>query len=179
MGTILVVFLLTICFLFVMTNLEYYRESNLLELSNRNTSVYIESSANNTSSYSKYVTVTISGEINNPGKYKLDNGLMLEDLLYLAGGLKEEADQDAYYLYYVLQDGDSVYIPKTNGGNKISINTANAETLDILPGIGLSIAKAIIEYRTINGEFYLLEDLKNVSGIGDSLFDKIKDFIKL
>lgn len=179
MGTILIVFLLTICFLFVMSNLEYYRESNLLELSNRNTLIYTTSIELETSSYSKYIYVTVSGEVNKPGKYKLENGDMIEDLIKLCGGLKDEADEEAFYLYYILQDGDSVYIPKSNGGNKISINTADVKTLDILPGVGESIAKAIIEYREINGEFYLLEDLKNVSGIGDSMFDKIKDFIRL
>lgn len=63
--------------------------------------------------------------------------------------------------------------------NKTSINTANIEQLDQLPGIGLSKAQDIIDYRTNNGYFKAIEDIKNVSGIGDAIFDKIKDLIKI
>ena len=57
------------------------------------------------------------------------------------------------------------------------INTATDSELDSLPGIGLSKAKDIINYRNNNGNFKTIEDIKNVSGIGDSLFEKIKDLI--
>lgn len=62
---------------------------------------------------------------------------------------------------------------------KISLNSATVEQLDSLPGIGLSKAKDIINYREQNGPFEKIEDLKNVSGIGDALFAKIKDYITL
>ena len=91
-----------------------------------------------------------------------------------------KCNYDAFDLYYFLKSTDtSIYIAPSNGGNKISINTANEETLQILPNIGESTAKKIIEYRTQNGEFLLLEHIKNVSGIGNSTFDKIKDYIRL
>ena len=60
---------------------------------------------------------------------------------------------------------------------KININTATLEQLTALPGVGESKAKSIIEYRNTNGNFNSIEDIKNVTGIGDSLFDKIKDYI--
>jgi competence protein ComEA len=60
---------------------------------------------------------------------------------------------------------------------KISINTATKEELTSLSGIGESKAEAIIKYREENGQFETIEDIKNVSGIGDSAFEKIKDFI--
>ena len=63
--------------------------------------------------------------------------------------------------------------------NKISINTATKEELMTISGIGESKAKQIIEYRTSNGLFQSIEDIKNVSGIGDSLFAKIKDYITI
>lgn len=63
--------------------------------------------------------------------------------------------------------------------NKVSINTATIEELVQIDGIGEARAKAIIEYREANGNFEKLEDIKNVSGIGDSLFDKIKESITL
>ena len=63
--------------------------------------------------------------------------------------------------------------------NKISINTATVNELMTLNGIGESKAKAIIKYREENGPFEKIEDIKNVSGIGDSAYEKIKDYIKL
>ena len=60
---------------------------------------------------------------------------------------------------------------------KISINNAAKELLQTLPGIGESKAKDIIDYREQNGPFASIEELKNVSGIGESLFAKIKDHI--
>ena len=67
----------------------------------------------------------------------------------------------------------------SNSFNKISINTATSEQLQTLPGIGTSKAEAIINYRTEFGNFTNIEDIKNVSGIGDSLFEKIKDNITI
>ena len=63
--------------------------------------------------------------------------------------------------------------------NKISINTASLEELQTLPGIGESKAKAIIEYRKPNGGFKEIEEIKNISGIGDSTFEKFKEYITL
>lgn len=61
--------------------------------------------------------------------------------------------------------------------NKININTAALDELETLPGVGETKARAIIEYRSENGKFEKIEDIKNVSGIGDALFEKIKDYI--
>jgi competence protein ComEA len=64
-------------------------------------------------------------------------------------------------------------------GEKININTATAEELDRLPGIGPTKAKAIIDYRNQNGDFKTLEDIQKVKGIKTAEFSKLKDFIKL
>lgn len=63
--------------------------------------------------------------------------------------------------------------------NQISINYANADEIEKLPGIGPSLAQRIVEYRTKNGRFKEPGELKKVKGIGDKLFDKIQPFIKL
>jgi len=60
---------------------------------------------------------------------------------------------------------------------KVKITTATAEELDTLPGIGPAIAQRIIEYRQANGTFQSIEEIKNVSGIGDKLFERLKDLI--
>ena len=62
---------------------------------------------------------------------------------------------------------------------KINLNTASAEELDELPGVGPVLAGRIIDYREQNGGFQSLEQLKNVSGIGEAVFEKLKDFISL
>lgn len=70
---------------------------------------------------------------------------------------------------------------KTNNNNNklVSINTATVEELQKIQGVGESKAKAIVEYRNTNGNFNSIEDIKNVSGIGDSLFEKIKNSITI
>ena len=66
---------------------------------------------------------------------------------------------------------------ETSTSDKVNINKASKEELMKLNGLGESKADAIITYRTNNGDFKTIEDIKNVSGIGEALFDKIKDFI--
>ncbi len=64
---------------------------------------------------------------------------------------------------------------KTNG--KVNLNTASKEELETLNGIGSSKAESIIQYRSTCGAFRTIEDIKNISGIGDALYAKIKDYI--
>ena len=74
---------------------------------------------------------------------------------------------------------DACITESTNTSSKVSINNATLEQLQTLPGIGASKAQDIINYRTEHGQFQSIEDLKNISGIGDSVFAKIKDYITL
>ena len=76
-------------------------------------------------------------------------------------------------------DKEDVNVEKENLNNKISINSASIEELMKLPGVGESKAKSIVEYRNNNGEFEKIEDLLNVSGIGEKLFEDIKEHITL
>ena len=125
-------------------------------------------------------TVSITGAVNNPGSYTVSKGDKLSYLISLAGGLKEEADERAYNLNVVLENGGTYYIAyESNSNDKVSINSATIASLDTLPGIGSVIANRIVSYRNTNGPFATLEDLKNVNGIGDSLFEQIKDLICL
>ena len=180
MKVIITVLIITICYLFLMTKLEYYRESNLISLTSP--SQIENSSSSSTSKHSssidERIEVDITGEVSKPGKYKVFIGDDLFSLVEKAGGLTEFADQESIDFYYGLTEFDlKIYIPKDNGGNKISINTADLETLQILPGIGESTALKIIDYRNTNGDFILIDHIKRVNGIGDSVFNKIKDFI--
>ena len=142
------------------------------------------------------VTIDISGEVINPGVYRLIGDVRLNDALIKSGGLSANADREwvakNINLAEKLVDGQKIFIPKrgdvlgnvqfsnSNLQDKIvRINSATIEQLDRLSGIGPSIAKKIIDYRTKNGGFKNIDELKLVSGIGDKLFEEIKDEIGL
>lgn len=78
-----------------------------------------------------------------------------------------------------LVNTDSEDDEKRVSNGKISINKATSEQLQTLSGIGEAKAKAIIEYRNTNGPFKAIEEIKNISGIGDAIFNKIKDYITI
>jgi competence protein ComEA len=140
----------------------------------------------------KTIFVHVSGAVANPNVYEVSEGIRLYELIELAGGCVEGADADAVNLADKIADGQKVYIPMvgedvTVAGNsgtsstteKININTATESELTALPGIGASRARDIVSYRTKNGFFATIEDIKNVSGIKDAAFEKIKDYIKV
>ena len=93
--------------------------------------------------------------------------------------MTNDADISAFNSNLVVENNKNYYIARTSENKKISINTATEAALDNLPGIGEAFAKRIVEYRQSNGPFKSLEDLKKVKGIGDSLFEQLKDLICL
>ena len=153
----------------------------------------------------KIVIVHITGSVKNPGIVKLKEGSRIEDAIEAAGGLTENADISNVNLAYVLDDGTKIKIPnlddedigdedvvskdsgegiiqedeKTTNTKIVNINKATENELSTLPGIGNSLATRIVEYRKQNGNFKTIEDIKNVSGIGESKFANIKDFISI
>ena len=144
----------------------------------------------------RVIMIHISGQVYYPGIIELKLGDRLIDAVEYAGGLKKEADIDKINLAKKLSDEDKIYIPKIGeeiqdnleisivnsiAGNddnkgKININNCSKEALMSLPGIGEITAEKIINYRNEN-KFAIIEDIKNVSGIGDKKFDAIKDLI--
>lgn len=142
------------------------------------------------------IMVHISGQVYNPGIVELELGNRLIDAVKLAGGLKKDADIDRINLAKKLVDEEKIYIPKigeevaeeidisvktgSSGkeSGKININSCSKEDLIALPGIGDTIASRIIEYRTKN-PFKSIEDIKNVSGIGEKKFMDIKELITI
>ena len=144
------------------------------------------SSDENKSSESAKLTIDVSGAVKNPGVYTFVYGSRVSDAITAAGGFSDEADMDAVAIRInqasVLSDGAKVYIPAqgtTNqqlpvsqvlSGKTISINTASADELDTLSGIGPVTAKKIIDNRP----YAKLEDLVTKKAMGQSLFDKLK-----
>lgn len=152
------------------------------------------------------VIIHITGSVKNPGIVKLKEGSRIEDAIEAAGGLTENADITKVNLAYVVEDGTKIKIPSTseedigdediinsksgdniiieentvssnNSTQTININKATEKEFETLPGIGPSLASKIIEYRNQNGKFESIEDIKNVNGIGDNKYEKIKDLI--
>ena len=143
------------------------------------------------------VMIDVSGEVIKPGLYELSEGDRVNDALVMAGGLSAKADRDWVEKNLnkaeKIIDGQKIYIPKigekietsevlgssVNESGVVRINTATIEQLDTLSGIGPAMAGRIIDYREANGGFKNIEELKLVSGIGDKLFEKIKDDVAL
>ena len=147
-----------------------------------------------------YIKIHIAGEVKNTGILELEEGARISDAIEKAGGTTEMANLDKVNLAYCLEDGQKLYIPNKNQkdieyitiengeniieetktsstGKKINLNKADEDNLQEIPGIGPSMAQKIILYRNENGDFKSIEDLKNVSGIGDKKFDSMKEYI--
>lgn len=145
------------------------------------------------------ITVYVTGAINKPGVVTVREGARTADAVKACGGLLPTADGEKVNMAQVLKDGQQVRVPekeagssalpantgkassavKTKADGPININTASAEELDALPGIGPAMAKRIIEYRETEGAFTAIEDIKKVKGIGEAKFEKMKDKICL
>ncbi len=152
------------------------------------------------------IYIHIIGEVNNEGIIKLNKGERIVDAIEKAGGVTEKADLSKVNLAFVLSDGQKLRIPSIddvienknyinegngediivegqggmiNGSKKININTANQTELETISGIGPSIAAKIIQYREKNGKFKKVEDLKNVSGIGTSKYELMKNEVEV
>jgi competence protein ComEA len=146
--------------------------------------------------------IHITGAVKNPGVYQLESTDRIVDAVKIAGGETEEANLDLINLAALLKDGQKIIVPyktynetgeeiNTNTYNnvesvysssvstsaKININTANANMLQALTGIGPVLSERIIEYRNQNGFFEIIDDIKDVSGIGEKKFEGIKDLI--
>lgn len=148
--------------------------------------------------------VFVCGAVVNPGVYAVPEGSRLVEALEAAGGFLPEADSDYHNLARVLADGERVYIlskeetaqlsvqEQVSGeqvqdaekstdtkDKRININTATVAELTSLPGIGEARAESIVEYRSKVGGFRELEEIMNISGIGEAMFEKIKDRITI
>lgn len=177
----------------------YIRSGNNELIKNESEDVYEESQLNiEAYKEEKEIVVEIKGAIKNPNVYWLTENSIVEDLIKEAGGLTENADISGVNRAEKLKNHQLITIPDKNsvqnntdstnilgvnndslGKGLTNINTADEKELDSLPGIGPSKAKDIISYREKNGEFKSIEEIKNVKGIGESCFEKLKDKISV
>jgi len=142
-----------------------------------------------------YIYVDLSGAVINPGVLKLEENTRVYQAIEISGGLKAGADVSGINMAAKLKDENKIYIPKIGeklktpavnnlesipgieNNGQIDINTANSQQLQELSGVGPSTAEKIIQYREVHGSYLVIEDIKNVSGIGDKTFAKFKDKI--
>jgi competence protein ComEA len=137
------------------------------------------------------IFVYVCGAVGQAGVYELDEGSRLYEAIELAGGMNDDADTTYLNMARVLTDGEQVVVYTVTEAlslkeeeaqaklGLVNINTADITELTTISGIGESRAKAIIDYREKNGAFSSIEDIKNVDGIKDGLFSKIKDKITI
>lgn len=140
------------------------------------------------------IYVDVSGCVTNPGVYELNNNQRIFDAVEKAGGFCKEVDLESINLSLRLHDEMKIHIYKkgeksisstdinnsqlvlNDKDNKVNINTADKNLLMTIPGIGEVKADEIINYRKEN-KFNTIEDIKNISGIGDKTFEKLKEYI--
>ena len=141
------------------------------------------------------IQVYVSGEVVRPGVYRLDPEHRVADALNAAGGPTSDADLDRINLALRLNDEDQVHVPavgstvagqarETGAPNstdpgKLNLNTATVNELETLPGIGSVRAEAIVEHRNSHGPFERIDDLVEVSGIGDGILGSIRHLIEV
>lgn len=149
------------------------------------------------------IMVDVAGAVTSPSVVELPQGSRVFEAIEKAGGSTSEGDTSALNQAEILTDGQKIYIPtkqemeafKNGSGGSgyvdnassgftfnsasdqtglININTADSAALQEIPGVGPATAEKIISYRNDNGKFSSIEDIKNVSGIGDKTFEKMK-----
>ena len=136
--------------------------------------------------------VDLKGEVKIPGIYEVESTSRVHDVIELAGGFLETANVNAVNLAEKVRDEMVIYIPhidepllqaqgvnETEGEQKVSLNQATLEEFHTLPGIGPAKATAIINYREEFGKFNSVDELTNVSGIGQKTLEKLRDYLEL
>lgn len=149
----------------------------------------------------KVMYTDIKGSVKEPGIYSFSSEERVYDVLKRAGGLLEEADSDRINFSAKIEDQQVLYIPAVgeelpehldqlassegkqstadSEPSKININTASPSELQQIPGIGSVKAQEIIRFREENGSFQKVEDLQEISGIGEKTVEKLKNFVTI
>ena len=187
MKSVLLVFVITVLFLIGMTKFtndtNYNEAIRYMELSEYYDQMQNGGGTNgggeNVFLETIELEVTFSGAVKKTKSISVAYGSYLSYAIEQAGGLLEDADERCINKYYVILENRDFYIPFGSDLDKISINKADIDELMNLESIGSITASRIIEYRNTYGGFETLESIMNVTGIGTSTFNKIKDSIIL
>jgi competence protein ComEA len=129
--------------------------------------------------------VDVKGAVHSPGVYEANEGERVFHVIERAGGMTEDADVSKVNLALRVTDEMVINVPtiwgsmesQESSNRKINLNFADASQLTQLPGIGAKKAEAIIAYREEHGPFRSIDEIKNISGIGEQTFEQIKELI--
>jgi len=137
------------------------------------------------------LSVHVVGAVSYPGVYRLEEGDRVIDAIEEAGGPLPEADLESLNLAQTVNDGQKVMVPRLGEeaasssskgegeSDRVNINNASEKELEELPGIGPTLAGRIVSYREKSGGFRSVEELKQVTGIGEKKFAEIKDLVEI
>lgn len=136
------------------------------------------------------VYVHVSGEVRDPGLYRLESSARVVDAVAAAGGFTDEASREAVNLARPVSDGEQLVVPaegaegahaaapvQPEGDGRVNLNTADLAALDTLPRIGPAIAQRILDWREANGRFTSVDDLMAVPGIGEKMLAALRDLV--
>ena len=133
------------------------------------------------------IYVHILGEVTRPGLYELHEGARAVDAVAAAGGFTPTADAGGLNLARFVSDGEQIVVPAVGAATtttpgvaadgRVNLNTADAATLDTLPGIGPATAAKILAWRERNGRFESVDDLLDVGGIGEAKLEGLRDLV--
>ena len=150
------------------------------------------------------IVVDVGGKVREPGVHRLPAGSRVTDALRAAGGVRPGTNTDGLNRARFLVDGEQIVVggpapaaaPGAGGANStgiagsagsaagaaptapVSLNTATADQLNTLPGVGPVLAQHIIDYRTQHGGFRSVDELRQVNGIGDRRFADLRDLVQ-
>ena len=139
----------------------------------------------------KLFVVDVAGAVRRPGLYRLRSGSRIDDAIAAAGGATGKAQLDGVNLAAPVADGEQVVVPARGAGGAaappsaagsspsapLDLNTATAEQLDALPGIGPVTAQKILDYRQEHGAFHSVAELEGVPGIGPGRLAQLKGLV--
>lgn len=206
MSTVVLIFCIVSCFL--LSNLLFHREPEeiaakeiLSPFSSSEENQLPEGNTVEEDARPKVMYTDIKGSVKEPGIYSFSSEERVYDVLKRAGGLLEEADSDRINFSAKIEDQQVLYIPAVGEEppehlnqsaspegkqstadtepSKININTASPSELQQIPGIGSVKAQEIIRFREENGSFQKVEDLQEISGIGEKTVEKLKNFVTI
>jgi competence protein ComEA len=162
----------------------------------------MEQSVNESAAEPEIIKVDVKGAVKSPGIFTAQAGDRVIDLISAAGSFTEKADTDKVNFAQIIEDQMVIYVPeigeedkgnleniqvgtfgdavtKGTSGGLVNLNAATQEDLQTLTGIGPSKANAILEYRETVGKFKEVDELKQVTGIGDKTFERLRDSISV
>jgi competence protein ComEA len=140
------------------------------------------------------IVVYVAGAVAAPGVYTLDAAARVTDAVAAAGGAALDADLGVVNLAALVVDGERIYVPKvgetvpavigsagavddTTSAGPVNVNSATADQLDVLPGVGPTTAAAIVAHREQHGPFQTVEQLGDVRGIGPVKLDALRGLV--